>query len=118
MPAVSQKQREWAFAVKGAAWARRHHFDNPGPLPTYVKPKRGTVASSTEQLAAKIASRKQKGGNWMAGAVKHPGALHRQLGVPAGQKIPAKKLASAANSSNQLLARRARLAQTFAKYRP
>src|SRR5215471_4633725 len=38
--------------------------------------------------------------NWISGAIKHPGALHRQLGVPQGQKIPAKKLAAAANSSN------------------
>jgi hypothetical protein len=37
MPAVSQQQRKWAFAVKGPAWARRHHFDNKGKLPTYVK---------------------------------------------------------------------------------
>jgi hypothetical protein len=114
VPAVSQQQREWAFAVKGAAWAKRHHFDNPGPLPRYSKG--GTVASSTERLASKMAQSKRK--NWMQGAVSHPGALHRQLGVPAGQRIPAKKIAAAANSSNQLLARRARLAQTFAKYRP
>jgi hypothetical protein len=33
MPARSQAQRRWAFGVKGAAWARRHHFDTPGPLP-------------------------------------------------------------------------------------
>jgi hypothetical protein len=33
MPAVSQQQRKWAFAVKGAAWAKRHHFDNKGKLP-------------------------------------------------------------------------------------
>jgi hypothetical protein len=37
MPARSQKQRAWAFGVKGAAWARRHHFDNKGKLPKYVK---------------------------------------------------------------------------------
>jgi hypothetical protein len=115
MPAVSQQQREWAFGVKGAAWARKHHFDNPGPLPRYSKGN--TVASSTEQLASKLASTRKKK-NWMQGAVSHPGALHRQLNVPAGQKIPAKKIAAAANSSNALLARRARLAQTFAKYRP
>lgn len=74
------------------------------------------MASSTDRLAAKIAGSKKQ--NWMQGAVKHPGALRAQLKVPAGQKIPAKKLASAANSSNPLLARRARLAQTFAKFRP
>jgi hypothetical protein len=114
MPAESSQQRRWAFAVKGAAWARRHHFDTPGPLPRYAKPK-GSTMSSTQQLAAKMAASKKR--NWMAGAVKHPGALHRQLGIPAGQKIPAKRLNAAANSSNPTLARRANLAKTFAKFR-
>lgn len=53
----------------------------------------------------------------MAGAVTHPGALHRALGVPAGQKIPKAKIAKAANSSNPSLARKAKLAETFAKFR-
>jgi len=26
-PARSKKQMRWAFAAKGAAWARRHHFN-------------------------------------------------------------------------------------------
>lgn len=51
--------------------------------------------------------------NWIKGAIKHPGALHRELGVPAGQKIPAKKVAAAAQSSDPTLARRARLAETL-----
>src|SRR5581483_7934045 len=34
--------------------------------------------------------------NWIQGAIKHPGALHSELGVPQGQKIPPKKLAAAA----------------------
>ena len=38
-----------------------------------------------------------KSGGWIAGAIKKPGALHRELGVPQGQKIPAKKLAKAAS---------------------
>ena len=54
--------------------------------------------------------------NWMAGAVKHPGALHRDLGVPEGEKIPAAKLEKAANSSNPTLRRRANLAKTFKKF--
>lgn len=53
------------------------------------------------------------GGKWIQKAIKHPGALHKQLGVPAGEKIPAKKLAKAAHSENPKLARRARLAQTL-----
>lgn len=27
MPAKSARQRRWAFAVKGKAWAKKHHFD-------------------------------------------------------------------------------------------
>ncbi len=53
---------------------------------------------------------------WMEGAVKHPGALHRELGVPQGQKIPAKKLAAAASSSNPLERKRAALAKTFKRF--
>jgi hypothetical protein len=41
--------------------------------------------------------------------------LHRELHVPQGEKIPAKKLAKAAHSENPTLAKRARLAQTLKK---
>lgn len=51
--------------------------------------------------------------NWIAGAIKHPGALHKELGVPEGKKIPAKKLAKASHSSNPTLRRRANLAKTL-----
>ena len=51
--------------------------------------------------------------NWIKGAIKHPGALHKSLGVPQGEKIPAKKLEKAAHSDNPTLAKRARLAETL-----
>jgi hypothetical protein len=50
--------------------------------------------------------------NWIKGAIKHPGSLHRQMGVPQGQKIPAKKLAAAAKKGGKL-GQRARLAETL-----
>jgi hypothetical protein len=50
--------------------------------------------------------------NWIQGAIKHPGALHEQLGVPKGEKIPPKKLAAAAKKGGKL-GRRARLAETL-----
>jgi len=50
---------------------------------------------------------------WIQGAIKHPGALHKALHVPEGEKIPAKKLAKAAHSENPTMAKRARLAQTL-----
>ena len=50
---------------------------------------------------------------WIAGAIKHPVALHRELGVPQGKKIPAAKLSKAAHSSNPTERKRANLAKTL-----
>jgi hypothetical protein len=52
--------------------------------------------------------------HWIAGAIRHKGALHKSLGVPQGQKIPAGKLKAAA-SKGGTLGRRARLAETLGK---
>jgi len=52
--------------------------------------------------------------NWIAGAIKKPGALHKELGVPMGKKIPSGKLAKAAKAGGKL-GKRARLAQTLKK---
>jgi hypothetical protein len=51
---------------------------------------------------------------WIAGATKHKGALHRALGVPQGEKIPAAKIAEAAKAGGKL-GKEARLAQTLGK---
>jgi len=50
--------------------------------------------------------------NWISSAIKHPGALHRELHVPAGQKIPAAKVAAAAHKPGKEGAR-ARLAMAL-----
>ena len=54
----------------------------------------------------------QGGQKWIQGAIKHPGALHAQMGIPQGQKIPAAKLAKAATKGG-VLGQRARLAETL-----
>lgn len=54
--------------------------------------------------------------NWIAGAIKNKGSLHRMLNVPQGKKIPASKLSQAANSSNPLERKRAVLAKTLSKF--
>ncbi len=54
------------------------------------------------------------GKKWIQGAIKHPGALHKEMGVPEGKKIPEKKLAKAAKSGGKL-GQRARLAETLKK---
>jgi hypothetical protein len=58
----------------------------------------------------------KKGGRtkWIQSAIKKPGALKKSLGVKKGEKIPAKKLSSAAKASGKL-GQRARLAQTLKK---
>jgi hypothetical protein len=52
---------------------------------------------------------------WIAGAIKHPGKLHRELGVPVGEKIPAKKMAKAAKSKNPTIRKEVALAKTLKK---
>jgi hypothetical protein len=41
----------------------------------------------------------------------HKGLLHKDLGVPQGQKIPASKIAAAKHSSNPAVRKRATFAQ-------
>lgn len=78
---------------------------NPGlsKLPTDVRNKMGYA---------------KKGGDtkFIQKAIKKPGALHEQMGVPKGKKIPAKALAKAAKAPGKL-GQRARFAQTLAKMR-
>lgn len=50
--------------------------------------------------------------HWIQGAIKHKDALHRELGVPSGQKIPEKKLDAAAKKGGKE-GQRARLAKTL-----
>jgi len=49
-------------------------------------------------------------------AIKRPGALHRKLGVPQGEKIPEKKLEKATHSKNKLLRQEANFAETLKKF--
>lgn len=51
---------------------------------------------------------------WIKGAIKKPGALHKELGVPKGKKIPSGKLNAAAKKGGKE-GQRARLAMTLKK---
>lgn len=51
---------------------------------------------------------------WIQKAIKNPGALHKELGVPEGKKIPKKKLEKAEKAPGKL-GQRARLAATLSK---
>lgn len=56
--------------------------------------------------------------NWIAKATsKNKGALHKELGVKKGEKIPEKKLKKAEHSKNKTEAKRARLAEELKSFR-
>ncbi len=52
--------------------------------------------------------------HWIKSAIKHPGALRKQLHTPRGEKIPVAKLKAAAHKPGKL-GQRARLALTLRK---
>lgn len=80
--------------------------------------KKPTLAASAKQMemhhkkAAEHHEAAARHAKWIQGAIKKPGALHRELGVKAGEKIPAKKLAAAAKRPG-IEGKRARLAETL-----
>ncbi len=57
--------------------------------------------------------------NWIKDAIKKPGALHKELGVKPGQKIPAKKMEKAEKKAkktdNTKMERQLSLAKTLKK---
>lgn len=54
--------------------------------------------------------------NWIKSAIKHPGALHRALGVKKGKKIPKSMLKKHEHDKGKM-GKRVRLAESLAKMR-
>jgi hypothetical protein len=69
----------------------------------------GAIHTSKKE---KVHKEKKHEKNWIAGAIKHPGALHREMGVKEGHKIPARRLAAVAKKGGKI-GKRARLAETL-----
>lgn len=55
--------------------------------------------------------------NWIAGAIKKPGALRKALHVKKGEDIPQAKIKKAEHSKSPLMRKRASLAETLKKFR-
>ena len=55
--------------------------------------------------------------NWIAGAIKHKGGLHKALHAPEDKKISHKKIVKAEHSKSEHLRHMAHLADTLAKLR-
>lgn len=69
------------------------------------------MADTNEYLKGLLAEA-EKQHFWIKKAIKKPGALHKALGVPQGEKIPAGKLDAAAKKSGKV-GKEARLAKTL-----
>jgi hypothetical protein len=65
---------------------------------------------ANKEIGAKSGKLKEE--KWIQKAIKHKGALHKQLHVPADEPIPAEKLNAAAEKGDKL-GQRARLAKTL-----
>ena len=52
-------------------------------------------------------------GDWIKGAVRNQGALHRALGIPEDRPIPRSKLEQAKRSKDPQIRRMAHLAETL-----
>ena len=70
---------------------------------------------AAKDRAAQAHKKHKKGKKFIQSAIKHPGALHSDLGVPQGQKIPASKLAAAAKQPGKV-GQRARFAQLLKRF--
>lgn len=77
-----------------------------------MQASRGMGAIAPSKTPKRACGGKLAKGGWIDKAIKKPGALHEQMGVPKGKKIPAKALAKAAKAPGKL-GQRARLAQTL-----
>jgi hypothetical protein len=79
----------------------------PSKMPKgVVKARRDNTDFTQYKEGGKVAEK------WIQKAIKKPGALHKELGVPEGKKIPSSKLAAAAKKPGKV-GKRARLAETL-----
>ena len=78
-----------------------------------------TDTNSYSPILKRLQEHKKKSkakGSWMQKAMDRPGAkgaLHRNLGVPAGKKIGHAKIAAATNSSNPRIRKEAQMAENM-----
>lgn len=109
-PAASKAAKNWVnddAELTQRIWSRRE-ADSERKDREAVMPE-----SERRQIAPDFKMKKGGSTSWIAGATKNKGALHKALGVPAGDKIPAKKLTKAEHSKNPTMRKRADLAKTL-----
>jgi hypothetical protein len=116
----SQIRKDWAAAYKGIYEAAKPDyldFDKDGDkeesMKKALKDKEGKCKKcGKEPCECPKEDVKEAKEKWIGSAIKKPGALHKQLGVPEGEPIPEAKLRAAAKQGGKL-GQRARLALTL-----
>lgn len=53
MPAKSEAQRRYIYGVRGAKFAKRHHFDNKGKLPAKAGKKKASKTKGAKRRSKK-----------------------------------------------------------------
>lgn len=118
MPRLDRPGRKSGGKVLAQGWAKTPSEDE-SEMAEEGRAGGGKVlakdwASTSAEKESDKAEMGRKSGGWIAGAVgKNPGALHKSLKVPMGDKISEKKLDKAADSDNPLMRKRANLAKTL-----
>jgi hypothetical protein len=73
------------------------------------------MSGDDERKGAASKSRGRRAGAWIQTAIRHPGALHRDLGVPEDKTIPRTELREAAAKPG-VVGQRARLALELERF--
>lgn len=104
-----------AMGVKGGAFQGNRPIPGLEKMPIGISrpmPAAGMMTRPGTLISRMKEGGAAKGGKWIQEAIKKPGALKKSLGVPAGEKIPAKKLEKASKAPGKM-GQRARLAMTL-----
>ena len=102
---------KWKHAKgsSGEVKGKKSEVGNPDPKDAYKKEEVSPLVSAAVSAIGKLVEK-----DWIKGAIKKPGALHRDLGVPEDEKIPKSKIKAAAKEGGKV-GQRARLAITLGK---
>ena len=109
MWAMTGDKWKHAKGSSGEVKGKKSEVGNPDPKDAYKKEELSPLVSASVRAIGKLVEK-----DWIKGAIKKPGALHTDLGVPQDEKIPKSKIKAAAKEGGKV-GQRARLAITLGK---
>lgn len=88
MPSARAIRKEAREEGESYEHEREEYERGQEPLKKRKKEVKGEGAKGSRRLDRPGRKAGGRSGKWISGAIHHPGALHRQLGVPEGEKFP------------------------------